>query len=262
MARSPRKQQEIALREEELLGIARRLLLKKGVGGLTMERIAAATAYSKGTVYQHFGSKEDVLAALARQSSLRRIALFERAALFRGRSRERMIAIGKANEVVYQQHPDYFISEIVINSRHVRERLPEARQAELRSLQDRLFAVLLGVIRDAFASGDLRPATDWLTPEKVLMGLWGISHGLYGLWNTDLPVHEWTDDLFVTHHRLTNLLCDGYGWRPFSHEWDYDATVRRIWVEVFPAESAQLKKKPAGRATSEAANAGDIADPV
>jgi len=261
MARSPRKQQEIDLREEELLGIARRLLLKKGVGGLTMERIAAATAYSKGTIYQHFGSKEDVLAALARQSSLRRIALFERAALFKGRSRERMIAIGKADEVVYRMHPDYFVSELVINSRHVRERLPAARQAELRSLQERAFAVLLGVIRDAYASGDLHPAGAWLTPEKVLLGLWGISHGLYALWNTDLPIHKWADDLFETHHRLTNLLCDGYGWRPFSNEWDYDATVRRIWVEVFPAEFAQLKKKPAGRAMIEAADGG-TADPV
>ena len=261
MPRSARKQQEIARREEELLGIARRLLLKRGVAGLTMERIAAATAYSKGTVYQHFGSKEDVLAALARQSSLRRIALFERAALFKGRSRERMIAIGKANEVVYRLHPDYFISEIVINGRHVRERLPAARQAELQSLQDRSFAVLLGVIRDAFASGDLQPATVWLTPEKVLLGLWGISHGLYGLWNTDLPIHEWADDLFVTHHRLTNLLCDGCGWRPFSHEWDYDATVRRVWTEVFPEESAQLKEKSTRRAGTAAAGAGGATGP-
>jgi hypothetical protein len=124
----------------------------------------------------------------------------------------------------------------------------------LRSLQDRAFAVLLGVIRDAFATGDLHPATSWLTPEKVLLGLWGISDGLYSLWNTDLPIHEWTDDFFATHHRLTNLLCDGYGWRPFSREWDYDATVRRIWTEVFPGESAQLPGKSAVRNGAAAAS--------
>jgi len=246
MARSARKRQEILLREEELLGIARKILLERGVSGLTMERVAEATPYSKGTIYQHFGSKDDILAALVRQSILRRISLFERAALFRGTSRERMIAIGKANELLYRLHPDYFISENVICGYHVRKRLSTIRQAELHALEQKAFAVILGVIRDGFASGDIRGVPGWLTPEKILFGLWGLSHGLYNLWQTDLPIHAWADDVFLTHHRLTSFLCDGYGWHPLSNELDYDACVQRIWTEVFPQEHEELKKLSLG----------------
>ena len=36
--------------------------------------------------------------------------------------------------------------------------------------------------------------------------------------------------------RNYRVLLDGYGWRPLSGEWDYDATDKRIAEEVFSAE--------------------------
>ena len=62
-----RKQREIQEREALILEVAREMLLERGYLGVTMDRIAQAIEYSKGTVYQHFSSKEDVLVALAGQ---------------------------------------------------------------------------------------------------------------------------------------------------------------------------------------------------
>ncbi len=58
-----RKQREIRDRELLILDNAAELLYQEGYAGLSMERIAEAIEYSKGTVYQHFKCKEEVLCA-------------------------------------------------------------------------------------------------------------------------------------------------------------------------------------------------------
>src|SRR5437667_3152118 len=42
---------------------AQRLLLERGLHGFSMDDVAEAVEYSKGTVYQHYTSKEDALVA-------------------------------------------------------------------------------------------------------------------------------------------------------------------------------------------------------
>ena len=73
------KQQEIRDREERILDEAQTVLLARGAGAVTMERMAAAVGVSKGTVYQHFTSKEDLLAAVLLRSADIRARIFERA---------------------------------------------------------------------------------------------------------------------------------------------------------------------------------------
>ena len=66
---SSRKERQRAERDELILRVARELLLEKGYLGLTMDRIAKATEYSKGTIYQHYSCKEEVVIALAIQTA-------------------------------------------------------------------------------------------------------------------------------------------------------------------------------------------------
>ena len=63
-----RKQREIREREQLLLRVARKMLIEQGYSGLSMDQLAEATEYSKGTVYQHFSTKEDLVTALAIES--------------------------------------------------------------------------------------------------------------------------------------------------------------------------------------------------
>src|SRR5277367_6090373 len=80
-----RKQREVHQRELMLLDVARKMLVEDGYAGLKLDRLAEATEYSKGTVYQHFSTKEDLVTALALQTMERRTLLFARAAAFKGR---------------------------------------------------------------------------------------------------------------------------------------------------------------------------------
>lgn len=53
-------------REALILGAARRVFLELGFGSATMDAIAIAAGVSKQTVYNHFGSKEELFASMVR----------------------------------------------------------------------------------------------------------------------------------------------------------------------------------------------------
>lgn len=67
-----------------LLGAAARVYARRGFAGATLDEVAAEAGYSKGAVYGHFGSKENLLLALMGEHLLEEVA--EQMALFdRGR---------------------------------------------------------------------------------------------------------------------------------------------------------------------------------
>ena len=162
-----------------------------------MDRIAEALEYSKGTIYQHFSCKEDILMALVNQAMECRLDLFRRAAAFRGRSRERMAAIGAACEVFFQLYPDHFHIEHVIRVTSVKEKTSEQRRLCLETCEASCSEIVRGVIRDAVAAGDLVLADDYGV-EQVAFGLWSITFGGYSiaatspsLANLGIPIRCW-----------------------------------------------------------------------
>jgi AcrR family transcriptional regulator len=59
-----RKQQGIKARDGLILSAANNLFAQQGYHATTMQNIADTIGYSKGTIYQHYTSKENVLAKL------------------------------------------------------------------------------------------------------------------------------------------------------------------------------------------------------
>jgi AcrR family transcriptional regulator len=64
--RLPREQ-----RRQAILGAARELLLERGYGELTMERVARAAGVSKALVYDHFGHRREVYLAILADEQVR-----------------------------------------------------------------------------------------------------------------------------------------------------------------------------------------------
>lgn len=249
MARRSLEKTALENRENDLLRVARHLFLTKGIDGLTMEKLAAGTNYSKGTIYQHFSSKEDVLAALCVQSSRIRYGLLERATVFKGRSRERALAVAKADYIVYRLHPDYWRVEQVTDILSLTSKISPTRRASLDALVERCAGIAIGIIRDGIARGELILPSG-LTPEKFLLALLSLTRGLY-ITSSDEALRHWAADDPSTQEQLLSCTFDGFGWRPFTGDWNYPETVQRIWREVFPAEATELgligkhSKKPA-----------------
>jgi AcrR family transcriptional regulator len=242
MQTSTRKQREIQQREELLLEVAQTMLLERGYLGLTMDRIATATGYSKGTIYQHFTNKEDLLVGIMVQGGARRVDFFERAATLRGPTRERITAIGVAVELFAILHPEFGQAEKVVKAASIRAKASEKRMQALESCENRCVSITAGIVRDAVASGDLE-LRDGDTPEGLVFGLWALHDGAFAIEAMGIPL----DRLGIAPplealRRAAAVYLDGWGWRPHSHEYD-DAAVRaRIAGELFAAELASLQR--------------------
>ena len=57
------KKREILERESRILEVARPMVVREGYHGLNMDRIAEEVRYSKGTIYNHFSCKEEIIIA-------------------------------------------------------------------------------------------------------------------------------------------------------------------------------------------------------
>ncbi|HTD10170.1 MAG TPA: TetR/AcrR family transcriptional regulator [Solirubrobacteraceae bacterium] len=100
--RSARKAQTRA----RLLEAAARVYARRGFSGATLDEVAAEAGFTKGAVYGHFGSKENLLLALMDEHLARQIA--EQVALFdRGRiTWERPLAGSASWMQGIEQDPD------------------------------------------------------------------------------------------------------------------------------------------------------------
>jgi AcrR family transcriptional regulator len=218
---SPKKL-EIQEREQKILAVARPIVVREGYQALSMERIAEEVEYSRGTIYNHFSCKEEIIIALAEKGAAKRVEMFRAAASYQDKSRFRMLSICYAAERFVINYPDYFLLEQIFNLDSVREKAPQKRQQVIHTCEIQCMGIVTGVVRDAIAHGDLALPAD-MTPERLVFGLWALTSGAYGLTFTSqsLPQIGIDNPYSVVRSHVCHLL-DGYGWNPLTstHELD------------------------------------------
>jgi AcrR family transcriptional regulator len=218
-------------RTDQILRIAREAFLEHGWDGFGIELIAEKMGCSRPLVYKHFPCKEEILLALAIQSKSRRVKLCERAVLFRGRPREKMLAIDEVESLLA---PRDLPVEMFVASTSLRAKTSRERQDDLKVLDVRAVAFGSSVIREAIAAGDLALPRG-LCPEDLLFVLWASRWGAANLRRSDTPLTQsGVESPALAVSLSLALMLDGYGWRPLSSEWSYKETRRRVREEVFP----------------------------
>ncbi len=65
------------LTRDTLLDAAEEIFVKRGVPGASMEQIASEAGFSRGAIYAHFGSKEDLLLAVMDRFISRQVEQFQ-----------------------------------------------------------------------------------------------------------------------------------------------------------------------------------------
>lgn len=231
------KQQEIRDREERLLDVAQQMLLERGYEDLRMDRIADAVGVSKGTVYQHFHSRDDLLAAVAVRSAAKRAALFERAASFEGSSRERMGAVEAAAEVFFALFPHHEHAERLVRAAHLSPKISAERVEALEGSTQRCFEVATQIAAEAVTAGDL-PLRAGQSVGQLCVGLWNLYQGAFLMRDLEKFMSDpAVDDALGTLQRNARVFLDGFGWRPLSDEHDYTTARERALTELFGAEA-------------------------
>jgi len=215
-----RKDRERQEREGKILELARVMLRKVGYLGLSMDRIAAEMEYSKGTIYQHFPNKEEIILALANEALEKRLEMFEVAAAWSGAksARDQMAAIGAAAEVFVERYPQHFAVEQIVRSSSIWEKTSEQRRQFMEDCEGRCMSVLVRIVQDGLAQGDLE-LPEGRTPEDLVFGLWSLNFGAYTIITGSGSLEEAgiADPIAALRHNQ-NLLLDGYHWRPLSSE--------------------------------------------
>ena len=228
-----RKERERAAREELILDHAQRMLLRDGFQNLNLDALAESVEYSKGTLYLHFKTKEDIALAVITRALKERADFFERAFQFQGRSRERARAVGFACCHFAKVYPDYFSVELMLKSHSFWEKADEVRQHTYGMQGGRCFRVMHRLVTEGLQSGDL-PAGK-MTPEQIVFSIASTATGSHIMArSTHAAVLAGIDDPLQAVCQNVNVVLDGLGWKPLSSEWDYDAVDRRIKKEIFP----------------------------
>ncbi len=211
--------------------MARDVLQQEGVAGFSMERIAEEAGYSRTAVYHYFPSKEDVIMALAIETTELRLQLQDRVRHFDARPRERMVALGEVTAVLY---PVHVVAEVIAYANAVRIKTSDELQQHLRNLDQQEDAVAAEVIAEAVQCGDLS-LPQGIRLHELRYALDTFGRGIFSSIATATPFEELDiPDPRVLLRKVGVHFLDGLQWQPLSTEWDYSRTMRRIYSEVFP----------------------------
>jgi AcrR family transcriptional regulator len=228
-----RKERERAAREELILDHAQRMLLRDGFQNLNLDELAEAVEYSKGTLYLHFKTKEDIALAVVTRALKERADFFERALEFQGRSREKARAIGFACCHFAKAYPDYYNVEMMLKSQSFWEKADEARQHQYAMQGGRCFRTMHRIVTEALQASDLPPSN--LSSEQIVFSIAAMAIGSHIVGrSTHAAMLAGIEDPLKALCQNVSILMDGLGWKPLSSEWDYDAVDRRIKKETFP----------------------------
>lgn len=236
MGTQERKERERARRQREILDVGERLLAERGYTGLRMDDVALEVEFSKGTVYLHFASKEDLVGELLVGSRARRLELLERAARWRGPSRERIAALFCAEELLAGLEPAHGRLEAIIREPSIVERISDVRRRHLAEAAAAALEIYRGVVRGAAASRDLERIPDPVR-EQLALSLFWLGGELAASGDGRAPATGPGRPARETILHTARHLADGHGWDPSSEDLDEVGVRRRVLRDVFAAEA-------------------------
>ena len=144
-----------AQREESILQAAQELFFAKGIIGTTTDEIAKKADISKGAVYLHFKTKDEIYFAIANKGLAIMLAMFKEAADAPASGLDRFRAIGYSFYDFTKKYPEY--STLIYAQDVPRPTQGSALEEEYRSLNVQVGAVMVSTIQQGISDGSVRP---------------------------------------------------------------------------------------------------------
>lgn len=235
-----RKAREKQEREELIVEHADHLIRAKGYLGFNLDDLALQIEYSKGVLYKHFCSKEDIALAVVARHLQMRADLFSRGASLEGMSRERISGIGMADAILSKLAPHAFTLAQFVETPSVWEKTSKRIQNLIHDNGEVVGEIGLSVIRSGRETGDIPKNAP--PDHHIMTGLICLSKGAHLLAHGNTfqfqGLNEQAMSILRDNYRL---YLDGVGWRPLSSDWDYGKTNQRLRDEIFAKELKQLE---------------------
>lgn len=244
MARKVLDEQSFKAREQEIIDASLALIDALGIENITMDKVVAAVPYAKGTVYKHFIGKEDLFLAMGKQAIKVFFDLFNRAVTYGGSTRERMTLVLLAYLIFSILHPVLFNALQSTKSPSVFNKASEARQTEIRALEEKLITLIHMLVEQAISEGSLQLPKNF-TVHQVCFYMWSAAFGTINLLvepSEEIDKRAGRDGLVVEQELVnqSNLLLDGMQWQPLSSEKDHQQSLATALQKIFANELATM----------------------
>ncbi len=242
MSTQDRKERQFLQREQTLLDLALDIMRTDGFAGLSMDKLTCKSDYSKGTIYNHFRCKEDVLSAIGLNCLTTLHGLFSRALAFDGNSRERMLAVHFAYMLSARLKPEQFMCVLSFKTSTVIEKSSQKRQQQTMDQEYKLIELVNSLVVEACELGDL-PKSHLENLSAVSFCHWAMSFGTLALMlraDTSVMLQELDMQESLLYNMCVTL--DGLDWKPLSKDWDYEKTIQQLQEVVFADEWEKLQQ--------------------
>ena len=182
--------------------------------------------------------EKETLEALARQ-----IELFERAAAYPGHPREKIVALGEAEEVYFRLHPRHYLTQQTIRMASQIGQIVRTGEDPLGLCDRRLISLLMQITLAAIRETGPQLKSH-RRPTELVFTLWSLASGARALMGTGVINRQFgAESAFNVSRDASEMLLDALGWAPLSHEWNYSETRERVRRELFEKEWSEVRNR-------------------
>ncbi|PSU47689.1 hypothetical protein C9J12_14165 [Photobacterium frigidiphilum] len=226
-----RKQRELAQRHQLILDQSIELIHAEGISSVRMERLAQLTEYSKGTIYQHFTGREDLLLSVSNTSLDKQLTAIGAIDSLSLSLREKLIAIIFAYQIMNGQQRSQLELLKFVQSEECQSKASAATLSEHHSLYSKLVGSVYDVIHQAINTQKLQLKNN-ITADDIFGSVWAFAFGATFL--NALSANK-TQSLCpeVTEVGLIKLIStsfDALAWEPLSHQYDENALYEKVLI--------------------------------
>jgi len=178
MGIAERKQRDYDRRRALILSAARRAFRRRGFAGVTLDDIALKIEFSKGTIYSHFQSKEEIFAQILVGHLDRLIEVLKKAAAASVSTEDGIRRALEAYLRFYDQHRDYGQLLFFVDAHDNREHIPDRVKKEIHR---RKLACLRELQRILAGPERTESKARSAAAKDLALLLWGMLNGILQL---------------------------------------------------------------------------------
>jgi TetR/AcrR family transcriptional regulator len=180
MGIAERKSREKAQRRNAILNAAKRLIVKHGVEGMSMNQLAEATELNKATLYLYFKDKDDLIDAVVFEGLVILEKEYQKADQQNLSGLEKVLNLVRVTFAFYKRHPVYFYTMNHQERRRASERLETPFAVKGNETATRIFEIIAQGVRSGIDEGSIRKGID-INVFLVLLyaHMYGVTHTVY-----------------------------------------------------------------------------------
>lgn len=173
-----RKLRELETRKNLILNTAKELFNEKGFSNVTMDDLATVIEFSKGTIYTHFNSKEEIYALILLNHLNILLTHLKEAARACKNTASCIRSCLDTYIKFYRKHREYFQLLFFIDLVSNRYRIPRDLLKEIQRQKIACLIELQNVIKKGIASKEIRKDYPFT---QIALVLWGMTNGVIHL---------------------------------------------------------------------------------